>query len=70
MVNGLTLLRRNRIARPLIAISSLVFLIPSLPLVLTGIGIPVLLILVASLWLTLSTRGKEALESYLARENG
>ena len=60
LVNGLTLLRRNPVARPLIAISSLVLLLPSVPMVLP------LLVVVPSLWLTLSTDGKEALESYTA----
>ena len=69
-VNGLALLRRYPIARPLIAITSLVLLIPSIPGVVSGVGIPAFLVLVASLWLTLSRGGKEALESYMARENG
>ena len=62
MVNGLALLRRNPAARPLLVISSIV-LLPSV-----GLLIP-LLVVVPSLWLTLSRGGKEALESYLAREN-
>ena len=76
IVNGLALLRRSPIARPLIAISSLVLLIPS------GMGLAsvatrgdptsviALLVVVASLWLTLSRGGKEALGRYMARESG
>ena len=64
MVNGLALLRRYRVARRILAISSLVLLLPSatmiVPLLVTG----------PSLWLTLSRDGKEAFESYMARENG
>ena len=67
MVNGLALLRRNPVARPIIAISSLVLLLPSAASAMTGIGVPGLLLVVASLWLTLSTGGKEAFESYMAR---
>ena len=63
MVNGLALLRRNRVARPLLIVSSLL-LLPS-----AGLIVPLLVVL-PSLWLTLSTGGKEALESYLAREIG
>ena len=65
-VNGLALLRRNQAARPLLAISSLVLLIPSAGGVVSGIGIPAFLVVVASLWLTLSKRGKEAFGSYMA----
>ena len=61
MVNGLALLRRNPIARPLLAISS-VLLLPSV-----GLLIP-LLVVVPSLWLTLSRDGREAFESYMAQE--
>ncbi|MDA1347919.1 MAG: hypothetical protein O3A47_03510 [Chloroflexi bacterium] len=70
MVNGLALLRRNPVARPLIAISSLVFLIPSAAGAATGVGIPFLLVVLASLWFTSSKNGKKAFESYVARENG
>ena len=70
MVPGLALLRRNPVARPLIAVFSLVILVPSAVSVVTGIGAPFLLVVVASLWLTLSRGGKQAIESYLARENG
>ncbi len=68
IVNGLVLLRRNPIARPLIAISSLVFLVPSLPGLVKGdIGsVLTLLVIAASLWLTLTRSGKDVLESYLA----
>ena len=69
-VNGLALLRRHPIARPVLAVSSLVFLIPSALGVVVGIGIPFLVVVVASLWLTLSTGGKEALEGYMERANG
>ena len=69
-IPGLALLRRNPVARPLIAISSLVLLIPSAYGASTGIGVPFLLVVVVNLWLTLSRGGKEALESYTARENG
>ena len=64
MVNGLALLRRNPAGRPLLAISSLVLLLPS-----AGLFVP-LLVVAPSLWLTLSRGGKEALGSYMARENG
>ena len=63
MVNGLTLLRRNPVARPLIAVSSVV-LLPS-----AAFFFP-LLVLAPSLWLTLSRGGKDAFESYMARANG
>ena len=69
-VNGLALLRRNPVARSVLAISSLVFLIPSALLVVTGSGVLLLFVVVPSLWLTLSKGGKEAYESYMARENG
>ena len=58
VVNGLTLLRRHPVARLAVAISSLVLLIPAGALVVP------LLVLAPSLWLTLSTGGKEAFESY------
>ena len=64
MVNGLALLRRNPVARPVLAISSLVFLLPSV-----GLVVP-LLVVAPSLWLTMSSGGKEAYERYMARENG
>ncbi len=64
LVNGLALLRRNPIVRPLLAISSLVLLIPSTILV------PLLGVVAPSLWLTLSRGSKDALESYVAREHG
>ena len=63
MVNGLALLRRNPVARPVLAISSLVLLLPSVALMVP------LLVVAPSLWLTLSRDGKEAFESYMAREN-
>ena len=62
MVNRLALLRRYRVARRILAISSLVLLLPSAALIVP------LLVVLPSLWLTSS--GKQALESYLARENG
>ena len=62
--NGLTLLRRNPIARPFLVISSLVLLLPSAALVVP------LLVLVPSLWFTLSRGGREELDSYMAGENG
>ena len=64
MLNGLALLRRHPVARLLVAISSWVLFLPS-----AGFLVP-LLIVAPSLWLTLSRGGKEALESYMARENG
>ena len=70
MIPGLAFLRRNLVARPLIAITSMVLVIPSAASAVTGLGIPFLLVVVASLWLTLSGRGKKALETYMARENG
>ena len=69
-VNGFALLRRHPVARPVLAISSLVLLIPSALGVVTGIGIPLLVVVVASLWLTLTRGGKEALEGYMARAIG
>ena len=62
VVNGTALLRRNRIARPALVVSSLVLILPSL-----GLLVP-LLVVVPSLWLTLSKGGKEALEGYMAKE--
>ena len=62
MVNGLALLRRNRLARPVLAISSFL-LLPTAAFV-----VPVLVV-APSLWVTLSSDGKEAFESYLARAN-
>ena len=70
IVNGLALLRRNPVGRRLLAISSLVLLAPSAVGVVTGIGIPFLVVVVASLWLTLSKGGKKAYESYMARAEG
>ena len=64
VVNGLALLRRKRIAPPLLAISSSVLLLPSI-----GLLVP-LLVVAPSLWLTLSQGGKEAFESYLAGGDG
>ena len=69
-VNGLTLLRRNPAGRPVLAISSLVLFIPSAVAVVAGMGVLFLLVVVPSLWLTLSRGGKRAFESYMARENG
>ena len=63
MVNGFALMRRHPVARPLIAISS-VLLLPTVSLL-----VPVLVV-APSLWLTLSRGGKEAFESYVARANG
>ena len=62
MVNGLALLRRHGVAHRLLAISSLVLLLPS------AVFIVPLLVVLPSLWLASS--GKQALESYMARENG
>ena len=70
IVPGLALLRRNPVARPVLAISSLILLIPSAVGAVTGIGIPFLVVVVVSLWLTLTTGGKETLESYMARAIG
>ena len=64
MVNGLALLRRNRVARLVLATSSVVLLLPSLALIVP------LLVVLPSLWLTLSGDGKDAFEIYMARENG
>ena len=64
MVIGLTLLHRIPMARPVLTISSLVLLLPS-----AAFLVP-LLVVAPSLWLTLSRDGKEAFESYMARENG
>ncbi len=64
LVNGLALLRRSRIARRAVAISSWVLLLPAAAFVVP------LLVVVPSLWLTLSTGGKQAFESYMARANG
>ena len=70
VANGLTLLLRYPVARRLLTISSLVLLIPSITGALAIIVIPALLVVVGSLWLTLSKNGKKAFESYIARENG
>ncbi len=64
MVNGLALLRRIPVARRVLAISSWVLLLPS-----AAFMVP-LVVVMPSLWLTLSRDGKEAFESYMARENG
>ncbi|MAG35176.1 MAG: hypothetical protein CL878_02865 [Dehalococcoidia bacterium] len=82
VVNGWALLRRHPKARPLLAISSFVLGILYAPALFpppgyTGAGLFVhlgnsapLLVLVASLWLTFSRRGKEMLGSYMASANG
>ena len=62
MVNGLALLRRNPVARPLLMVSS-ILLLPSASLLVP------LLVVAPSLWLTMSRGGKEAFESYMARAN-
>ena len=62
-INGSALLRRTPIARAII-IGSSILLLPSATFVLP------LLVVAPSLWLTLSKDGKEALESYMAGENG
>ena len=59
-VNGIALLRRYPVARRLLAITSLVLFLPAAVLVLP------LLVVIPSLWLTSS--GKAALQSYMARE--
>ena len=82
-VNGWALLRRNPLTRPLLAVSSSVlFVLYALGLVTSpeysgagNIGYvgsipPVLVVMAASLWLTLSGRGKEALKSYVAGNMG
>ena len=69
-VNGLALLRRYSAARLFLAISSLVLLIPSVVFVVGGVGVPLLLVVVPSIWLTLSRGGKATLERYMARANG
>ena len=61
-VNGLTLLRRNPVARRVLAISSWVLLLPA-----AAFFVPLLVVL-PSLWLALSRDGKEAFESYMSRE--
>ena len=82
MVSGWALLRRNPLARPLLAISSFVLLVfyaglVAAPPEYSGAGrtsqiggVLPLLVLVVVFWLTLSGRGKEALKSYVARNNG
>ena len=64
MANGLALLRRSPVTRPLLAVSSLVLLIPSVVFVVP------LLFVVPSLWLALSGQGKLAFEIYRGRLNG
>ena len=64
LVNGLALLRRNPVARPLLVVSSLLLLLPSV-----GLVVPLLVVL-PSLWLTLSRGGKEEFESFMGGENG
>ena len=68
-VNGMALLRRNPVGRRLLAVSSSVLLMPSAVGVVTGIGIPLLLVVAPSLWLTMSKGGKDAYESYISRRN-
>jgi hypothetical protein len=76
MVNGWALLRRNQMARPLLAISSFVLIVLYAlsfgpPPEYSGAGdngfvlsIPVVgVVMTASLWLALSGRGKKALKS-------
>ena len=63
LVNGLALLCRIPAARPLLAISSWVLLLPAAAFVVP------LLVAMTSLWLTISSDGKQALGSYMAREN-
>ena len=63
LVNGLALLRRIRVARRLVAISSLVLLLPSAAFIVP------LLVVGPSLWLWFGG-GKEAFESYIARDSG
>ncbi len=67
---GLALLRRSPAARPLIATAALVLLIPSAISVIAGFGVLMLMVVVPSLWFTLSGGGKEAFEGYMARETG
>ena len=69
-VNGLALRRRYPALRPVLAISSLVLLIPSVVGVVTGVGAVLLLVVASSLWLTLSRAGKKTYASYMARANG
>ena len=65
--NGLAFLRRYPAARPLIIVSSLVLLPPSVVgLAAGGAGVLTLLVVLPSLWLTLSKRGKEAFADYMA----
>ena len=64
MVSGLALLRRYRVTHRILAISSLVLLLPS-----AAFWVP-LLVLLPSLWLTLAPDGKEAYERYMTTENG
>ena len=64
IASGLLLLRRHPAARRLIAITSIVLLVPSI-----GALVP-LLVVAPSLWLTLTGDGKKILESYMARETG
>ena len=61
-VNGLALLRRNPMARPVLLVSSLLLLTTATLLV-------PLLVVVPSLWLTLSRDGKQAFEGYMATGN-
>ena len=64
MVSGLALLLRIPVARRVLAISSGVLLLPS-----AAFMVPLVVVL-PSLWLTLSRDGKDAFESYMAKENG
>ena len=59
VANGLALVRRNLLARPLLTVSS-ILLLPS-----AGLVVP-LLVVAPNIWLTLSKGGKETFESYLA----
>ena len=69
--NGLALLRRYTSARLVLAISSLVLLFPSAAGVAAGGGgIPGLLVVLPTLWLTLSRSCKETFASYMGVDNG
>ena len=60
IVNGLALLLRLSIARPVLAITSWVLLLPAAAFIVP------LLVVAPSLWLAQSRGGKEAFESYTA----
>jgi len=66
--NGCALLRRRLVARKPVIVMSSVLLIPSVALIAAfGIGLFPSSLVLASLWLMLSSRGKQAFRAYSRR---